>query len=30
MSKIAAIFSKSDNTHLSCAQPIGNLVMACL
>ena len=30
MSKIAAIFSRADNTRLSCTQPIANLTMACL
>ena len=30
MSKIAAIFARADNTHLSCTQPIANLLMACL
>jgi hypothetical protein len=30
MSKITAIFVKSDNTHLSCTQPIANLLTACL
>jgi hypothetical protein len=30
MSKIAAIFTRSDNTHLICIQPIANLLMACL
>ena len=30
MSKIAAIFFRSDNTHLMRTQPIVNLLMACL
>jgi hypothetical protein len=30
MSKIAAIFATTDNTHVSCTQPIANLPMACL
>jgi hypothetical protein len=30
MSKIAAIFARSDNTRLSCTQPIGNLVLVRL
>jgi hypothetical protein len=30
MSKIAAIFSRSDNTHWICAHPIANLLIACL
>jgi len=30
MSKIAAIFATTDNTHVSCTQPIANLLMARL
>ena len=30
MSKIASIFATTDNTHLSCTQPIWNLPVACL
>jgi hypothetical protein len=30
MSKFAAIFATSDNTQLSCTQPIANLLTACL
>jgi hypothetical protein len=30
MSKFAAIFARSDNTQLSCTQPIANLPTACL
>jgi hypothetical protein len=30
MSKIAAIFSRSDNRRLSCTQPIANLRTECL
>jgi hypothetical protein len=30
MSKITAIFAGADNTHLSCTQPIANLLMARL
>jgi hypothetical protein len=30
MSKIAAIFPRTDNTHLSCTQPIANLLIASL
>jgi hypothetical protein len=30
MSKIAAVFSTSDNTQLNCTQPIGDLLMMSL
>src|SRR6478609_596396 len=30
MSKFAAIFARTDNTHLSCTQPIANLLVARL
>ena len=30
MSKFAAIIVRTDNTHVSCTQPIANLPMACL
>ena len=29
MSKIAAISPRTDNTQLSCTQPVANLLMAC-